>query len=500
MVSAFVNIFKIPDLRQRILFTLAMIVIVRIGYQITLPGVDPGVLREWLNTRQTEGDGPFAAAAALLNVFSGGGLQRCAIFALGIMPYISASIMMQLLTAVVPSMSKLAREDGGRQKINQWTRFAAVALCIFQGYLLTISLRNPGQNIFLPGLEEIIQRYGPLVPHYTTFGFVIPAVLTMAAGSMFIMWLGEQITERGIGNGVSLLICINIIEAFPGAMVRVWSTFIAKPEAGAMDAMKLLLLLVLLVAVIAGIIALTQAQRRIAIQYAKRVVGRKVYGGQTQYMPLKVNYAGVMPIIFAQAILLFPSQILGFFFKNSTNVQQWVAWLTGGWPYIVISTALIFFFSYFWVATMFQPNQIAEDLKRSGGYIPGQRPGKPTADFLDFTMSRLTFAGALFLTLIYVFPLLLQKQMQIDATVSQFFGGTSILILVGVVLDVMRQVETHLIQRHYDGFLRKGKIRGRYDRVAGAGLAANPKLVVTLWTVIAVIALVGVTFAILHGK
>lgn len=500
MVSAFVNIFKIPDLRQRILFTLAMIVIVRIGYAITLPGVDPSVLQAWIDSRPTTGDTPFAAAAALLNVFSGGGLQRCAIFALGIMPYISASIMMQLLTAVVPSFSKLAREDGGRQKINQWTRFAAVALCLFQGYLLAVSLKNPGQNIFLPGLEETMTTHGPLVPDYSFWGFVLPAVMTMTAGSMFIMWLGEQITERGIGNGVSLLICINIVADLPGALVRVWTTFIAKPDAGAMDAMKLLFLLVLLVAVIAGIIALTQAQRRIAIQYAKRVVGRKVFGGQTQYMPLKVNYAGVMPIIFAQAILLFPSQIISFLFPDSQNVQQWAAWLTDGTPYIVISTALIFFFSYFWVATMFQPNQIAEDLKKSGGYIPGQRPGKATADFLDFTMSRLTFAGALFLTLIYVFPLLLQRSMNIDPAVSQFFGGTSILILVGVVLDVMRQVETHLIQRHYDGFLRKGKIRGRFDRVTGGGLAANPKLVVMLWTVIAVIALIGVSFAIFHGK
>jgi preprotein translocase subunit SecY len=408
--------------------------------------------------------------------------------------------MMQLLTAVVPSMSKISREDGGRQKINQWTRFVTVGLCLFQGYLLAISLRNPGQNIFLPGLQEILDKGHPLIPNYSVVGFVIPAVFTMAAGSMFIMWLGEQITERGIGNGISLMICLNIVSDLPGALVRVWTTFIAKPEAGAMDAMKLLILLVLLIFTIAGIIALTQAQRRIAIQYAKRVVGRKVYGGQTQYMPLKVNYAGVMPIIFAQAILLFPSQIFGFFFKDNLTVQKWVGWLTGGTPYVVISTALIFFFSYFWVATMFQPNQIAEDLKRSGGYIPGQRPGKPTADFLDFTMSRLTFAGALFLTLIYVFPLLLQKQMQIDATVSQFFGGTSILILVGVVLDVMRQVETHLIQRHYDGFLRKGKIRGRFDRIAGSGLAANPKLVVTLWTIIAVIALIGVSFAVFKGQ
>jgi preprotein translocase subunit SecY len=500
MISAFVNIFKIPDLRQRILFTLAMIVIVRVGYAITLPGVNPHVLQAWVDLKQAApGNNPFAAAAALVNVFSGGGLQRCAIFALGIMPYISASIMMQLLTAVVPSMSKLSREDGGRQKINQWTRYATVALCLFQGYLLAVSLKNPGQNIFLDGLEKAMATHGPLVPNHD-WAFVITAVLTMTAGSMFIMWMGEQITERGIGNGVSLLICINIVADLPGAMVRVWKQYISNPEATTLEAMSLLAMLVLLVAVIAGIIALTQAQRRIAIQYAKRVVGRKVYGGQTQYMPLKVNYAGVMPIIFAQAILLFPAQIIGFMFPHQAAVQQWAEWLAYGWPNIIISTTLIFFFSYFWVATMFQPNQIAEDLKKSGGYIPGQRPGKPTADFLDFTMSRLTFAGALFLTLIYLLPLLVQRGMKIDQSVAQFFGGTSILILVGVVLDVMRQVETHLLQRHYDGFLRKGKIRGRFERQSGGGLAANPKLVVMLWTVIAVIALVGVSFAVFHGK
>ena len=500
MISAFVNIFKIPDLRQRILFTLAMIVIVRVGYAITLPGVNPHVLQAWVDLKQADpGNNPFAAAAALVNVFSGGGLQRCAIFALGIMPYISASIMMQLLTAVVPSMSKLSREDGGRQKINQWTRYATVALCLFQGYLLAASLKNPGQNIFLDGLEKAMATHGPLVPNHD-WTFVITAVLTMTAGSMFIMWMGEQITERGIGNGVSLLICINIVADLPGALVRVWKQYISNPEATTMEAMSLLAMLVLLIAVIAGIIALTQAQRRIAIQYAKRVVGRKVYGGQTQYMPLKVNYAGVMPIIFAQAILLFPAQIIGFMFPHQQGVQQWAEWLAYGWPNIIISTTLIFFFSYFWVATMFQPNQIAEDLKKSGGYIPGQRPGKPTADFLDFTMSRLTFAGALFLTLIYLLPLLVQRGMKIDQSVAQFFGGTSILILVGVVLDVMRQVETHLLQRHYDGFLRKGKIRGRFERQTGGGIAANPKLVVMLWTVIAVIALVGVSFAVFHGK
>lgn len=499
MISAFVNIFKIPDLRQRILFTLAMIIIVRIGYAITLPGVNPNVLQAWIDSKSAAAASPFAAAAALLNVFSGGGLERCAIFALGIMPYISASIMMQLLTAVVPSFSKLAREDGGRQKISQWTRFAAVGLCLFQGYLLARSLHNPGQNIFLYGLEDIMKIHGPLVPNFG-WSFIFTAVMTMTAGSLFIMWIGEQITERGIGNGVSLLICVNIVADLPGCMVRLWKTYIGKPDAGAMDAVAILALLVLLVAVIAGIIALTQAQRRIAIQYAKRVVGRKVYGGQTQYMPLKVNYAGVMPIIFAQAILLFPSQIISGLFPDVASVNQWAQWLTSGIPYIVISTSLIFFFSYFWVATMFQPNQISEDLKKSGGYIPGVRPGKPTADFLDFTMSRLTFAGALFLTLIYVFPLLLQRQLNLDQRVSQFFGGTSILILVGVVLDVMRQIETHLLQRHYDGFLRKGKIRGRFDRQTSGGMAANPQAVVWLWTMIAIIALIGISYSIYQSS
>jgi preprotein translocase subunit SecY len=499
MISAFVNSFKIPDLRHRMLFTMAMIVIVRIGYAITIPGVNPHVLQAWIQSKAAA-DNPAAAVAALLNVFSGGGLNKCTIFALGIMPYISASIMMQLLTAVVPSMSKLAREDGGRQKINQWTRFATVGLCIFQGYLLIRSLKNPGQNPFLYGLDQVMRDYGsPLVPDFG-FWFVLTGVVTITAGSLFIMWLGEQITERGIGNGISLLICINIVADLPGSLVRVWKGYIGKPDANAKDALIVLLLITLLIAVIAGIIALTQAQRKIAIQYAKRVVGRRVFDNQTQYMPLKVNYSGVMPIIFAQALLIFPSQIIGYLFPDNHSVVAFVQMLSYGWPYVILSTVLIFFFSYFWVATMFQPNQIAEDLKRGGGYIPGQRPGKPTADFLDYTMSRLTFAGAAFLTLIYLLPQLLQRQLGLDPRVSQFFGGTSILILVGVVLDVMRQVETHLIQRHYDGFLRKGRIRGRFERAGATGLTANPKLVVWLWTSISVIALVGLVYAIIHGN
>ncbi len=346
---------------------------------------------------------------------------------------------------------------------------------MFQGYLLVVSLKNPGQNIFLHGLEAIMKEHGPLVPNFG-LGFIITAVATITAGSHASSCgsasrspnAASATASRSSSPSTSSPTC-------PAPSSASGRPIIGKQDASATDALTVLMLVVLLVTVIAGIIALTQAQRRIAIQYAKRVVGRKVYGGQTQYLPLKVNYAGVMPIIFAQAIVLFPSQIVSFMFPDNRNVVIWSQWLTDGWPYIIISTALIFFFSYFWVATMFQPTQIAEDLKKNGGYIPGIRPGKPTADFLDFTMSRLTFAGAVFLTLIYRAARSCSSAgWNIAPRVSQFFGGTSMLILVGVVLDVMRQVETHLLQRHYDGFLRKGKIRGRFDRATAGGLAANP--------------------------
>jgi len=497
MISAFVNSFKVPDLRARILFTLAMIVIVRIGASITLPGVDVSVLDEWIKNRTADAGSGAAQVAALLNVFSGGGLKNCAIFALGIMPYISASIMLQLLTAVVPSLSKMAREDGGRQKITQFTRLATIALCLFQGYLLAKSLQNPGQNIFLGGLQETIDRLQrPLVPDYNVW-FVITTVITITAGTMLMMWLGEMITERGIGNGVSLLICVNIVSDLPGALVQVWQTYVGNVSSNDMGKpMMLVLLLAFMIIVIAGVIALTQATRRIVIQYAKRVVGRKVYGGQTQYLPLKINYSGVMPIIFAQAILLFPSSIVSSLFPDVGWIQRASQAVASGWIYYALSAALIFFFSYFWVATMFQPTQISEDLKKSGGYIPGIRPGKPTADFLDFTMSRLTFAGAIFLTGLYVMPGVVSALLGINPHTAQFFGGTSLLILVGVVLDVMRQIETHLLQSHYDGFLKKGRIRGRFDRMQQSGNVANPTTVVVLWAGIALITLLGVAWLV----
>src|SRR5437660_1389696 len=468
MVSAFLNSVKIPELRRRILFTLAIIVIVRLGAAITTPGVNQAVLQEWFRSTADKQGG----VAALFNLFSGGALENCAIFSLGIMPYISASIMLQLLTAVIPQLGRLAREDGGRQKIMQYTRYATVALCIFQGYLLAISFQHPeAYHTVLGGIPDTIRKLGiPLVDDQG-WTFRIVTVISLTTGTLFLMWLGDQITERGIGNGISLIITIGIVARLPAALAQAWKTFVPSAQTGTsqVNPAILVLMVAFLFIVIAAVIAITQGVRKITVQYAKRVVGRKMYGGQTQYMPLKVNYAGVMPIIFAWALLLFPTTIVGFAFKNSPTAARIASALNNGWPHYVVMAAMIFFFSYFWVATQFQPAQIADDLKKYGGYIPGVRPGKPTADFLDFTMTRLPFAVAAFLTLIPILPSLLIQTLQVPMITAQFFGGTSLLIIVGVMLDTMRQVETHLIQRHYDGFLRKRRILGgRFDQPAYA--------------------------------
>ena len=479
MITAFANIWKVPELRDRILFTLVMVVIVRLGVAITLPGVDASVIDRWLEWR-VENDEGGNAIGVLLNVFSGGALQQCGIFALGIMPYISASIMMQLMSAVVPKLAKLRREEGGQQKINQYTRFITIAIAVVQGFLLAQTLQNPANIPYMEGIAE--HGGGDLVPEQGP-AFVGLTVLTILAGTMLLMWIGDQITERGIGNGISLIISVNIIAALPGALVQAFNTYVQGAEDNPFKPMVLVGLFALLLVTIAAVIAITQAQRRIAIQYAKRVRGQQMTGQQTQYLPLKVNYSGVMPIIFASAILSLPTMLLSSI--PAFGDKAWVAWLTTNLnppsiSYFVISAAMIFFFSYFWVATMFQPSEVAENLKRSGGYVPGVRPGKPTANFLDFTMTRLTFAGALFLTMIYILPMLLTVALDLNFVVTSFFGGTSLLILVGVLLDMLRQTETHLLQRHYDGFLRKGKIKGR-GRVQGTGAAASGPALVYLW-------------------
>ena len=497
MLSAFANTLKVPELRARILYTLVIVIVVRIGAQITTPGVNAAVLHQWFLNQVDKQSG--GSVAALFNIFSGGALENCAIFSLGIMPYISASIMLQLLTSVVPSLSKMSREDGGRQKISQYTRYATVLLCIGQGFLLARSFENPGQNIFLPGITATMQKMGLDLVQHQGFAFEGITVISLTAGTMLLMWLGDQITERGIGNGISLIITIGIVARLPAALIQAWHTFIPAP--GVANAQANPLVLVIMVAffiiVIASVIAITQAQRKVTVQYAKRMVGRKMYGGQTQSLPLKLNYAGVMPIIFGQTLLLFPSFVVNLAFKNSRVAQEISQSLTSGWAYYLFYALMIFFFSYFWVAMMFQPNQIAEELKKNVGGIPGVRPGKPTAEFLDFTMSRLTFAGALFLIVIAILPQAMARMMGVPYITAQFFGGTSLLIIVGVILDTMRQIETHLIQQHYDGFLRKGRIRGTgYSRTTAIqqGEPAKQSTMVMLCVGAALVFICGLAF------
>ncbi len=494
MFSAFANSFKIPELRQRILFTLAVIVVVRIGAAIPCPGVNAKVLGDFFSSvvdQQAQG-----SVIGMFNLFSGGALENCAIFSLGVMPYISASIMMQLLTAVVPSISKMAREEGGRQKISQYSRVLTVILCLIQGYLLAIGFERPESIPFLQGISKVIAQLGvPLVadPGWT---FRIMAVLSLTTGTMILMWLGEQITDKGIGNGVSLIITIGIVARLPAALLQGWQKLVGS---GANSIYLVVLLLAFLFGVIAATVAMTQGVRKIIVQYAKQVRGNKVYGGQSSFLPLKVNYAGVMPIIFAQAILLFPSVFINLLFPHSQFAGSLAQSLSAGWMHYLLSALMILFFSYFWVATQFNPVQIADDLKKHGGFIPGVRPGQATSDFLDYTMTRLTLAGAIFLAVLAVLPMLIANTLQIPMITAQFFGGTSLLIMVGVVLDTMRQTETYLLQRHYDGFLKKGRIKGRsaYDAAATTTGVSSGALV---WIIasISVLALFGITLSLVN--
>jgi preprotein translocase subunit SecY len=456
--SAFTNSLKIPELRSRIFYTLSLLFVARVAAQIPLPGIDPHPLLKFFEENAgTTGGG----LVALYSMFTGGALTKGAVGALGIMPYISASIIFQLMTAVVPSLSRLQQEgDVGRQKLTQYTRYATVLICLVQGVLLLLALQNP-ENLF-HGYD--VSRYGPIVI-VGKWSFIIESVIFMTAGTMLLMWLGEQITQRGIGNGVSLLITIGILSQIPTAAKMTWHLFFRPVGTGSPLGMPQAAAMVLLFfAVIVGIIMVVQGQRKIPVQYAKRVVGNKVMGGQSSFLPLKVNYSGVMPVIFASAILLFPQQIFSWVgatyrLKFLTEISQ--SLLRGSIYYYVFYGSLILFFSYFWVSVMFKPIQIADDLKKYGGYVPGVRPGEPTAQFLDFIMTRLTLAGAIFLTIIAVMPDVLLFELKVPPRIAYFFGGTGMLITVGVILDTMRQIETFLLQRHYDGFLKKGRIRAR---------------------------------------
>lgn len=452
MFSAFANCLKIKELRNRIFFTAGIIILDRIAANIPCPGIDPNALKVYFEQfGPTSAEGMFMG---MFDLFSGGALQHFAVATLGIMPYISASIIMQLLIPVLPALEKLVREgDVGRQKINQYTRYLTVVICIVQGAMAATAMIRP-DKLGLPN---------PVIPLVVDPGpfFVVMTVIILTCATMMLVWFGEQITERGIGNGISIIITVNIIARMPAAIAGLID--IAFNE-GSISGMKfrlvhLLILVLVFVLVTAATIILTQGQRRITIQMAKKVIGNKMRGGTT-YMPLKVNFSGVMPIIFAGAILVVPDIL--FRLIPYQSVRSLAPYFTyGSTSYMLIYGVMILLFSYFWVANQFNPLQISDNLKRDGAYIPGIRPGQPTADFLDSTMTRITLAGSLFLACLAIFPMFLYKGFKIPYSISAFFGGTSLLITVGVLLDTLSQMESHLTMRNYEGFMKNGRVKGR---------------------------------------
>lgn len=438
--DTFRNIFKIHELRQRILYTLALLVIVRIGAHITLPGVDARVLAEAMANQTSDN------LFGLYDLFVGGAFSNAAVFALGIMPYISASIIIQLLGAVVPYFQKLQREgEEGRKKITQLTRYGTVLISALQAWSITIYLGSMTAN------------GTPIIPaEVSGFGFTFTAVVFLVAGTVFMMWMGEQITEKGIGNGISLIIFIGIINRLPFALLDEYRLL----ASGNRNLVIEIVILVFMAFVIAGIVLVTQGTRRIPVQYAKRVVGRKVYGGVTQYIPLRVNTAGVMPIIFAQSIMFIPSTVLSFF-PDSEFMQSLAGYFVyTSFTYSAIYALMIVFFTYFYTAIAFNPQDVAENMKKQGGFVPGIRPGKQTAEFIDNILTKITLPGSIFLAIVAILPAFVNR-FGVSGSFAQFFGGTSLLIMVGVALDTLNQIESHLLMRHYDGFMKSGKLRGR---------------------------------------
>lgn len=442
MLKAVSNIFKIPDLRKKVLFTLGIFAVYRIGTFIPTPGIDSAALAEFFdNIAKQQGGTLFG----IMNMFSGGAMRRLTVFALGIMPYISASIILQLLTTVIPSLEKLSKEgEAGRKKITQYTRYGTIVLGVVQSFFISLWLENPAH---FQGLQ-IVQFSG--------WSFRLLTVLTLTTGTAFIMWLGEQIQEYGIGNGISLIITVGIVSRLPSALYQLWFYL----KSGQMQPFVLLLLAVIMVGVVLAVVLITQGQRKIPVQYARRIIGRRVYGGQNTFIPLRVNQAGVIPIIFAQSIILFPATLAGL--MPSQLLQSIANSLTrGGVLYVVLYTLLIVFFAYFYTAVSFNPVDVAENMRKYGGFVPGIRPGKPTAQYFDFILTRITLPGAIFLAIIAVLPELISGSLKIPFLVASFFGGTGLLIMVGVMLDTMSQIESHLLMRHYEGFMKKGKLKGR---------------------------------------
>ncbi len=436
MLTGFQNITKIPELKKKIWFSLAMLAVYRVGVHIPTPGIDTVALAAFFKRAQ-------GTLFGLFDMFSGGALENMSVFALGIMPYISASIILDLMTVVVPYLEKLKKEgEAGRKKITQYARYGTVVLSIFQGLGIAIGMESMGS----PGGGSVVIDPG--------WSFRLMTMITLTSGTAFIMWLGEQITERGIGNGISLIIFAGIVARMPTALANTGQLV----RTGELNFIFIILLILLMVAVVGFIVFVERGQRRIPVQYAKRVVGRRVYGGQSTHLPLKINTSGVIPPIFASSILMFPATITQF-------IQiQWLSGFVakymgvGGLLYSLIYVGLIFFFCYFYTAVTFNPVDVAENMKKYGGYIPGIRPGKWTADYIDHVLTRITFGGALYVSIVCVLPTVLIYRFKVPF----YFGGTALLIVVGVAIDTMAQIESHMLTRHYEGFMKKGM--GRVKR------------------------------------
>jgi len=438
LIESIRNINKIPELRQRILYALLLLFVYRLGSHITLPGVDASAVAAASPAHSNDLFG-------LFDLFVGGAFARASIFSLGIMPYISASIIIQLLGAVTPYVQKLQKEgEEGRQRINQMTRYGTVIIAALQSWGVTVSLASPAS-------------FGRVVVPDPGWFFTLNAVVILTASTVFVMWLGERITERGIGNGISLIIMIGILARFPQSLVAEFRSV----SLGSKNWIVEIIILAMMVAIVAFVVVLTVGTRRIPVQHAKRVVGRKVYGGSTQYIPMRINTAGVMPIIFAQSIMFLPGTFLSFFPENEVMQSVAGAFAYDSWWYALIFGTMIVFFTYFYTAIAFNPKEVADTMRRQGGFIPGVRPGKSTADFIDNILTRITLPGAISLALIAVLPTFLTKFANVTPGFAQFFGGTSLLIIVGVGLDTLQQVESHLLMRHYDGFMKTGKMRSR---------------------------------------
>jgi preprotein translocase subunit SecY len=434
MIEGFQNAAKIPELRKRLLFTLAMLAVYRVGVAIPTPGIDRQALAAFFEQVKD-------TIFGLFNLFSGGALEQFSVFSLGIMPYISASIILQLLTVVVPYLERLSKEgEAGRRKITQYTRYGTIVIAIIQGLMISFGLEGTRG----PGGEAIVLEPG--------WPFRLMTVITLTSGTAFIMWLGEQVTERGVGNGISLVIFAGIVASLPSAI----TTTLQFVRDGELSLLTALFFVAFAIVVVGVIIFMERGQRRIPVQYAKRVVGRKVYGGQSSHLPLKINTSGVIPVIFASSILIFPATIAQFVKHPWTEIM--VAYLVPGqWLHELLYVGFIIFFCYFYTAVVFNPVDVAENMRKFGGYIPGIRPGQKTAEFLDRILSRITLGGAIYLSLVALLPTLLVAQFNVPF----FFGGTALLIVVGVALDTVAQIETHMITRNYEGFMKRGRLKGR---------------------------------------